>query len=448
MYKKAIDIPQEVAEWLNNGDLTDMPFSVMEYIGYDRSVDEMLSGRGLTREEALKKANEDEEQFRKLLEACGISATKMPLVWAKLIAFCVERLTEERLALLLRLISGYDPMELFGEMEEDDIIARWISRTDHLYSYIGELKMRKLNTDKWLTVLFQAEKSRNKTEEIKDDNRFSRVFNMLCQKGYAGAVKEPEILRENLRNIAGLIEGNPYLKPVEPLVFFQAFLRQRKKMLEKEDHIPNIRNIFNRSEYLSDKPDYDKEIKAETIAEKHNRRAYYCELYVDIMGCFPEADRQLCDEGFLRCSDLSDWYYLYAEGGEEIPLSIFGLVSDSLVRCIDPEISCVNLINASWEQIEKYERMLINQGMLEKHKRRIYKALDGIKFDDLTRYTADGAAFFNEIWDAYSRNVNPKNYDVEQAMLAQAIDSRFLELLEQEICGILELYLVSEDNLI
>lgn len=447
MYKKAIDIPQEVADWQDNGDPMDIPFYVIEHIGYE-SADEMLSERGLTREEALEKASVDEEQFRKLLEACGISETKMPLVWSKLIAFCGESLTEERLELLLRLISGYDPMELFGEMEEDDIITRWISRTEHLYSYIGELKIRKKNTDKWLSVLFQSEKSRNKTEEIKDDNRFSRVFNMLCQKGYADGIKEPEILRENLRNIAGLIEGNPFLKPVEPLVYFQVFLRQRKKMLEKEDHIPNIRNIFNRKEYFSDNPDHDRGLKEESVAEKHNRCAYRCELYVDMMECFPKADKLLCEEGFLRCSDLSDWYYLYAEGGEEIPLSIFGLVSDSLVSCIDPKSSCVNFINASWEQIEKYERMLFNQGMLEKHKRRIYKSLDDIKFDDLTRYTANGEAFFNEIWSAYSMNVTPKNYDVERTILAQSIDSRFLELLEQEICGILEQYLVSEDNLI
>ncbi len=448
MYKKADDIPQEVADWLDNGDQMDLPFAAIEYIGYDNSADEMLSGRGLTREEALKKANEDEEQFRKLLEICVISETRLPLVWIKLIAFCEEHLTEERLALLLRFISGYDPAEIFGEMEEDDIIRRWISRTEYLYGYIGELKMRKKNTDKWLFVLFQSEKSRNKIEEIRDDNRFSRVFNMLCQKGYADDIKEPEILRENLRNIAGLIEGNPFLKPVEPLVYFQAFLRQRKKMLEKEDYIPNIRNIFSCKKYLSDNPDHNKEPKEESVAEKHNRCAYRCELYVDMMECFPKADKLLCEEGFLRCSDLSDWYYVYAEGREEIPLSIFGLVSDSLVSCIDPENSCENIINASWEQIEKYERMLINQGIHEKHNRRIYKALDGIKFDDLTRYTADGAAFFNEIWSAYSQNVNPKNYDVEQAMLAQAIDSRFLELLEQEICGILEQYLVSEDNLI
>ncbi|MDE7193160.1 MAG: hypothetical protein K2O14_04235 [Oscillospiraceae bacterium] len=450
MYKKADGIPQEVADWLDNGDLTDMPFAVMEHIGFDLSAEEMLTERGLTREEALKKADEDEKEFRGLLEACGITETRLAPMWIKLVALCREQLTEERLALLLRLISGYEPTEIFSEMEEDDIIARWLSKTEHLYNYIGEINMRKRNTDRWLSVLFQAEKSRNNIKDIKSDNRFIRVFNMLCSKGYTGTVGNTEILRENLRNIAELIEGNPFLKAVEPLVYFRAFEKQSNRMLTKEDYIPNIRNIFNRTEYLSAKPDYDKEPNEYTVNEKHNLRAYHCKLYIDIMECFPKADRELCDEGFLRCSDLSDWYYVYTEGGEKIPLSICGFVMNSLVRCIDPESSYEGSANASWEQVYEYERELDMQGkgVLDKHARRILKAIDGIKFDDLERYISDGAAFFNEIWSGYSKNVKPQNYDVEQTILAQSIDSRFLELLVQEICGILELYLVSEDKLI
>ena len=169
-----------------------------------------------------------------------------------------------------------------------------------------------------------------------------------------------------------------------------------------------------------------------------------------MMECFPKADRELCDEGFLRCSDLSDWYYLFAAGGEKIPLSIYGFVMDSLVRCIDPDSSYTDSTNASWDQVEKYERALDRQGkgVLDKHDRKILKAIDGIKFDDLERYITDGASFFNEIWSGYSEKINPKKYDVEQTMLAQYIDSSFNELLNREICGILERYLVSEDDLI
>ncbi len=267
----------------------------------------------------------------------------------------------------MRLISGYNPEEHFDEFEDDDIIARWICRTEHLYNYICELKMRKKNTGKWRDIAEQAESSYNKMGDIKDDKPFAGVFNMLCKEGYAGSLKEPDILRENLRNIAGLIEVNPFMKPVEPLIYFQSFVIQRKKMLTKEDYIPNIRNIFKRTEYLSAKHDCDKESDEDTVNEKHKRRAYCCQLYLDMMECFPKVDRELCDEGFLRRSDLSDWYYLF--------------VMDSSVRCIDPESSYDGCANASWDQVEKYERALDRQGkgVLDKHDRKILKAGDFLR---------------------------------------------------------------------
>ena len=180
----------------------------------------------------------------------------MAPIWVRLVPLCKEKLIEERLALLLRFFSGYEPDERPSDLEEDDIILRWISKTEQLYGNIGELKMRKKNTGKWRAIAAQAKKSRKKTEDINDDSSFSGVFNMLCKKGYAGGLKEPEILRENLRNIAGLIKANPFLKEVEPLVYFQSFLRHRKKMLENEDYIPNIRNVFNYFSYLSAKPSF------------------------------------------------------------------------------------------------------------------------------------------------------------------------------------------------
>lgn len=450
MYKKADIISQNVADWLDNGDPTDMPFAVMEHIGYDLSPEEKLAARGVTREEALERADADESEFRRLLEVCGISEDRMAPIWVRLVPLCKEKLIEERLALLLRFFSGYEPDERPSDLEEDDIILRWISKTEQLYGNIGELKMRKKNTGKWRAIAAQAKKSRKKTEDINDDSSFSGVFNMLCKKGYAGGMKEPEILRENLRNIAGLIKGEPFLKAVEPLVYFQSFLRHRKKMLANEDYIPNIRNVFNYFSYLSAKPDYDKEPNEDTVNEKHNRRVLYCQLYLDMMECFPKADRGLCDEGFLRCSDLSDWYDQFAEGGEMIPLSTCGFILASSVMCIDPESGYEGSANASWEQVYEYERALDRQGkgVLDKHNRKILKAIDGIKFDDLERYISDGAAFFNEIWSGYSEKIKPQNYDVERAILARNIDIRFNELLCGELCEILEKYLISEDDLI
>ena len=69
----------------------------------------------------------------------------------------------------MRLISGYNPEEHFDEFEDDDIIARWICRTEHLYNYICELKMRKKNTGKWRDIAEQAESSYNKMGDIKDE---------------------------------------------------------------------------------------------------------------------------------------------------------------------------------------------------------------------------------------------------------------------------------------
>lgn len=449
MYKKADNIPQNVAEWLDNGDPTDMPFAAMEHIGYDLSAEEQLADRGLKREDALEMADADEKKFRQLLEVCGITETRQAPMWARLVPHCAERLTEERLSLLLRLISGYDPAERPEELEDDDIILRWISKTDQLYSYIAELKTRKKNTKRWRAIAEQAEKSRGKTCNIGDE-RFAGVFNMLCKEGYAEDLKDPDILRENLRNVAGLIKENPFLDPVEPLVYFQAFLRHKKKMLSNEVFTPNIGKLFGYFSYFSVKPDHDKKPNEDTVKEKHNRRAYCCWLYLDMMKCFPKADRELCDEGFLRCSDLSDWYYLFAEGGERIPLSIFGVVSGSSVMCIDPESGYDGSANALWEQVYDYRSKLdkSGKGALDKHDRRVLKAVDVIKFGDLERYLTNGASFFNEIWSGYSEKIKPQNYDVERAILAGGIDRRFNELLCGELCEILENYLVSEDELI
>lgn len=133
-----------------------------------------------------------------------------------------------------------------------------------------------------------------------------------------------------------------------------------------------------------------------------------------------------------------------------IPLSTCGFILASSVMCIDPESGYEGSANASWEQVYEYERALDRQGkgVLDKHNRKILKAIDGIKFDDLERYISDGAAFFNEIWSGYSEKIKPQNYDVERAILARNIDIRFNELLCGELCEILEKYLISEDDLI
>ncbi len=62
-----------------------MPFAAMEYIGYDLSSEEMLTERGLTREEALEKADADEKEFRRLLEVCGITEARLAPIWIKLV---------------------------------------------------------------------------------------------------------------------------------------------------------------------------------------------------------------------------------------------------------------------------------------------------------------------------------------------------------------------------
>lgn len=402
---------------------------VLDNLAEESSLDTLLLDCGLTYKQALSKMNKDAEYYKELAKRCGLTEDKFqaPFVWAEIVGLCKSEMTAERLEMLIWLMSGGRLCEKPDEeLDENFYVWRWLGvrkRTSDFSEFFNGITSK---LPEFATVLSEIERIKKTPPCTGNEAECERVFVMLCDNGFIDNNADLEIFRNNLIALSELISAHRFLEKLKPLVFFQAYVKHTKKLFFKSDYIPNVKKLFERKEYAI----------GHDNGKNYKQFAEYCDLYVRMKSCFPNADSALCDTGFLYCSNLADWYHSLGAMGYEcdipegIPFTIEAAVSEMCVSCFDEPLS-LDFIGDS----EIFKSQRAKHPVLQ---RKAEKAAEAIRFDELREFAEESAGFCEKLFDVeYAASVNTQNHDAAWGILVRAVERKFDELLENEIISIL-----------
>lgn len=201
----------------------------------------VLQMQGMSYEDELSKAVNEQERIRGLARKNGLQRFEMPYIWADLIPLCVEEPTAERVQILLWLMSGA-PLD-DTKLGDSKRVSVWLDYME-TWDYIKDFNTKLTEFEGILDELESASVTYGNGRYD-----YEKVFNLLCDKGYVEENTNKEILNGNLQDIENSTASLPFIEPIKPLVYCQAFVKYQKKICESDGFIPEIKNLFSSTEY-------------------------------------------------------------------------------------------------------------------------------------------------------------------------------------------------------
>lgn len=386
------------------------------------TLDERLSKIGYTRTEALAAAHAEPERRAALAEKIGVENLDFPYVWAELSEKSTT-MTQDNLDLILWLMAGGKLTKSEG-LSDEELIENWLHSFNRVKEYNDFLNKYVKAVNDYYDIKFEMEDSKLRHPEKKINNADSeRVLSLLCDNGHADGCKNIGILRGNLEIISGIIGELSFLKPIKPLIYFQMYVRYRKKLFDAPAFIPNRKKILEYRKY-----DFTND-----NGKNFNQYYTYCRLYSDLKKCFPKANSDLCDTGFSLCSNLAQWWYkIGAEGYErdldlEIPFTIDAFVLEQFVTCFE-ESEINRTMNVSSETLIKWRKS--NPTICNNAR----KTVQSIKFSDLRAFADNSTEFCAKLFDQKQLEGDKHvDHDIAWALFVQEVEERFDDLLEDEL---------------
>lgn len=268
----------------------------------------VLEETGTTIETLTSQADELQAEYSALSEKMLLNLSDpLPLRWEKLL-----RLHSAGNQDALRLLNMYiSDCSFFSSTEEritqyavtrkrlDELTAweEWYSAQSRLFSGLPE-RIRSC-----------------KTANGEPGTDADSVFTLMMKSGCTSKNTDPVTLRDNLTGISTFIHGAG-LENVSPLIWFLVIIHNQKKLCSTPGFIVNPQNILRYQEYNI----------TQDNGKNFNQYEQYCNLYLDLKESFPRTDLQLCDMGFLKCSNLSQWCCDFVDYPCGIPSTAAGIV--------------------------------------------------------------------------------------------------------------------------
>lgn len=288
-----------------------------ELINTTVPIEDKLAYLGITAKDALNRTAEYTENTLRTAEKLGISGDHK-LFFFRDMCIKVDLHDEEQLKLFCTVVA--DSGLLFGETDDEQKSSLWLSdsaKSDYLYKLITERRAAHRKA-KEISTCTQATKAGN-------SRRSAEVYQLLMENNYAADCTDPAVLRDNLEDVEWLINNYVDFDLIAPFVYFQVLTRNGKKMLEKRGYYLTVENLFNYHSFTIDKDN----------GKNYDKYTDHCQLYVDLLDIFPEADKQLCHACFLSASNLSRWAFDNIEPMDELPLYLDDIISTTLFSCFD-----------------------------------------------------------------------------------------------------------------
>lgn len=227
------------------GDIDDLMVELEEN---EPTLDERLEQIGFTRTKAIAAARAEIVRHADSAKQFGVVNIDYPYVWAELSEKC-EEMTDNKLEVILWLIAGGKLID-HESLSDDEVISSWLHTTQRVKEYKNFLDDYVKTVNDFLNLRTRLEKSKLLHPERKASTADSeRVLKLLCNDGYIEEYKEKTILRDNLELISGIIAELSFLEPIKPLIYFQIYVRYKKKLLNDPNFVPNRKKILDERKY-------------------------------------------------------------------------------------------------------------------------------------------------------------------------------------------------------
>ena len=165
----------------------------------------------------------------------------------------------------------------------------------------------------------------------------------------------------------------------------------------------------------------------------------YCEIFVVLKDCFPEADEPLCNAGFLQLSNLAEYCFEHAESGGRIPLTADG-IAKTLPLC---------LFDVSSQEIPIWRNMELDKcdffGLTKRYSviwNTAEKAASKLLLTDISKFVEHGEELVADLLTGdISEIVRVSSLDIARKLLVYAVKCRFESLLCENVGAVLHEYL-------
>lgn len=141
------------------------------------------------------------------------------------------------------------------------------------------------------------------------------LYNLTIHHTFLYSSSNNKIYHDNLDSLLTHINSDDILKSVKPYAIFAVLSKKHGMMNNRVDFIPNFKTIFQYQTYniMTDNGKNFNNYQSYVELYEHLRRFYIDDKEVDI---------ELSDFCFANLSPLSEWYYIWCEQNEEIPMNL------------------------------------------------------------------------------------------------------------------------------
>lgn len=325
----------------------DIDYEIYKYINElaDQYVEfgELLKQNHLTFDEAQQCVKQFKEHFYSLLAKYSIGSQNLVRTCYDLMEHikCQPNNPDLR-HLYLCIMTDFGLLNDMNSSDrtEEQEIRNYLCQRKLIQELTEFLKSQSKSIKKYQKLLEYLKKPiKIKNAECEEESDF--LYHLTIQHTFLHDGIKNEVYKDNLKSLLIHINSDEKLKPIKPYIIFAVLARKTGMMQKRKHFMPNLKVIFLYQEYniLKDNGKNFNQYQSELELYDHLRRAY-----------IDDSDIDFCDFCFANLSPLSEWYYLYCEPNEEIPMVI-----DRKILMIMPKSFPVILSYEEYESLSEDE---------------------------------------------------------------------------------------------
>lgn len=302
----------------------------------------ILEECNLTFEEALEKTEKYCAEFNTLVKKYNVTAQTPDIVLIN-ISDALESNRDEDMIRLYGMAIIDDGL-LFGDVEdEEERVLQWAIANDKLNLFMDYMKKQPVYKER-LEKLVKSIKS-----DIKDTINLeeqSALYTMSLEHDFIYKSGKNNTYLMNIGELVRIVNSNEMLKIIKPYVYSAVLCRKHKMMLEREEYIPNIKDIFKFKEYKVHTDNGKKFNTYQSYIELYEHlRRYYLEDFIEENPVMEIALENTLDSNFDILQEFFDARY-NNESTEKIVEEFFNL-------------SGIEKMNPDTENAKKYAEMFL-----------------------------------------------------------------------------------------
>lgn len=296
----------------------DIDYEIYKYINelVDQYVelDELLKQNHLTFGEAHQRVKQFKEQFYNLLVEYNIGSQNIVETCYDLMEHIKRQPDNPDLQYLYLCVMTDVGLlnKVLGERTEEQEIRNYLRQNELVQELTAFLQSQSESMKKYQELLEYLKKP-IKIKDAEYVEESESLYHLTIQHTFLYNSIKNEVYKDNLKSLLIHINSDEKLKPIKPYIIFAVLARKTGMMQKRKHFMPNLKVIFQYQEYniLKDNGKNFNQYQSELELYDHLRRAY-----------LEDADIDFCDYCFANLSPLSEWYYLYCEPNEEIPMTL------------------------------------------------------------------------------------------------------------------------------